>query len=215
MEIYDIVILKEGDRMSVLFTSDLHLGHANIILTCGRNLEGCGENLATVDEMNDFLIRKWNEKVKEDDIVYILGDLSYRSSISVKTYLKQLKGRKHLIVGNHDFQWQKNIANINDYFESVSDMKVIRLGEKLITLCHYPLLEWNGSRRAKNQQTSISWLIHGHIHNSRDNVFEYIRDNLPCALNCGVDINGFEPVTFEELLTNNNKWYGRSKYDSE
>lgn len=201
--------------MSVLFTSDLHLGHANIILTCGRNLEGCGENLATVDEMNDFLIRKWNEKVKEDDIVYILGDLSYRSSISVKTYLKQLKGRKHLIVGNHDFQWQKNIANINDYFESVSDMKVIRLGEKLITLCHYPLLEWNGSRRAKNQQTSISWLIHGHIHNSRDNVFEYIRDNLPCALNCGVDINGFEPVTFEELLANNNKWYGRSKYDSE
>lgn len=215
MEIYDIVILKEGDRMSVLFTSDLHLGHANIILTCGRNLEGCGENLATVDEMNDFLIRKWNEKVKEDDIVYILGDLSYRSSISVKTYLKQLKGRKHLIVGNHDFQWQKNIANINDYFESVSDMKVIRLGEKLITLCHYPLLEWNGSRRAKNQQTSISWLIHGHIHNSKDNVFEYIRDNLPCALNCGVDINGFEPVTFEELLANNNKWYGRSKYDSE
>lgn len=201
--------------MSVLFTSDLHLGHANIILTCGRNLEGCGENLATVEEMNDFLVRKWNEKVKEDDIVYILGDLSYRSSISVKTYLKQLKGRKHLIVGNHDFQWQKNIANINDYFESVSDMKVIRLGEKLITLCHYPLLEWNGSRRAKNQQTSISWLIHGHIHNSRDNVFEYIRDNLPCALNCGVDINGFEPVTFEELLTNNNKWYGRSKYDSE
>lgn len=210
-----IAVLKEGDWMAVLFTSDLHLGHANIILTGGRNLESCGENFAAVEEMNDFLIRKWNEKVKEDDIVYILGDLSYRSSISVKTYLKQLKGRKHLIVGNHDFQWQKNITNINDYFESVSDMKVIRLDEKLITLCHYPLLEWNGSRRAKNQQTSISWLIHGHIHNSRDNVFEYIKDNLPCALNCGVDINGFEPVTFEELLINNNKWYGRSKYDFE
>lgn len=215
MEIYGIAVLKEGDWMAVLFTSDLHLGHANIILTGGRNLESCGENFAAVEEMNDFLIRKWNEKVKEDDIVYILGDLSYRSSISVKTYLKQLKGRKHLIVGNHDFQWQKNITNINDYFESVSDMKVIRLDEKLITLCHYPLLEWNESRRAKNQQTSISWLIHGHIHNSRDNVFEYIKDNLPCALNCGVDINGFEPVTFEELLINNNKWYGRSKYDFE
>ena len=146
MEIYGIAVLKEGDWMAVLFTSDLHLGHANIILTCGRNLEGCGENFATVEEMNDFLIRKWNEKVKEDDIVYILGDLSYRSGISVKTYLKQLKGRKHLIVGNHDFQWQKNITNINDYFESVSDMKVIRLDEKLITLCYYPLLEWNGSR---------------------------------------------------------------------
>ena len=75
MEIYGIAVLKEGDWMAVLFTSDLHLGHANIILTCGRNLESCGENFAAVEEMNDFLIRKWNEKVKEDDIVYILGDL--------------------------------------------------------------------------------------------------------------------------------------------
>ena len=197
--------------MAILFTSDLHLGHANIISTCGRNHESCGKDSDTVEEMNDFLIRKWNEKVKEDDEVYILGDLSYRSNVSVKTYLKQLKGRKHLIVGNHDYKWQKNIANMADYFESASNMEVIKLDEKLITLCHYPLLEWNGSRRAKNQQTSDSWLIHGHIHNARDNVYEYIRDNLPCALNCGVDINGFEPVTFEELLSNNNRWYERDK----
>ena len=88
---------------------------------------------------------------------------------------------------------------------------ILCVNGKLITLCHYPLLEWNGSRRAGNQKTSNSWLIHGHIHNSRDNIFEYIRDNLPCALNCGVDINDFEPVTFEELLKNNNKWYGRNE----
>ena len=71
MEIYGIAVLKEGDWMAVLFTSDLHLGHANIILTGGRNLESCGENFAAVEEMNDFLIRKWNEKVKEDDIVHL------------------------------------------------------------------------------------------------------------------------------------------------
>lgn len=203
--------IKEGDLMAILFTSDLHLGHKNIISTCGRNAENCGQNFDTVEQMNVFLINKWNQKVKDNDEVYILGDLTFRSGVSVKTYLMQLKGRKHLIIGNHDFQWQKNITNMKDYFESVSNMEVIRLDGKIITLCHYPLLEWNGSRRAKNQRTSISWLIHGHIHNTRDNVFEYIRDNLPCALNCGVDINGFEPVTFEELLINNNKWYGRNK----
>lgn len=54
MEIYGIAVLKEGDWMAVLFTSDLHLGHANIILTGGRNLESCGENFAAVEEMNDF-----------------------------------------------------------------------------------------------------------------------------------------------------------------
>lgn len=71
--------------MAVLFTSDLHLGHRNIISTCGRNAESCGENFSTVEEMNDFLIDKWNQKVKDSDEVYILGDLSFRSSVSVKT----------------------------------------------------------------------------------------------------------------------------------
>lgn len=62
------------------------------------------------------MVRKWNEKVKEDDIVYILGDLSYRSSISVKTYLKQLKGRKHLIVE------ERNIAFENELGENTIDL---------------------------------------------------------------------------------------------
>lgn len=199
--------------MAVLFTSDLHLGHANIIDSCNRNEETCGRNFATIEEMNDFLIEKWNEKVNDDDDVYILGDLSYRSGVSVKTYLKQLKGRKHLIEGNHDYKWMKNIGDLSEFFESVSKLEVIKIDKKLITLCHYPLLEWNGSRRAKNQDTSISWLIHGHIHNARDGVFEYIRENLPCAINAGVDINDFEPATFEELLANNNRWYGRENVE--
>lgn len=43
--------------------------------------------------------------------------------------------------------------------------------------------------------------------------YEFIKENLPCVLNAGVDINGFEPVTFEELLKNNNEWYGRNIED--
>lgn len=195
--------------MAVLFTSDLHLGHEKVITMCRRNVENCGVDFASVSEMNTFLIDKWNQKVQENDEIYILGDLSYRSKESVKTYLKQLKGRKHLIVGNHDFKWLKNVSNVYEYFATVSNLEILKLDNKLITLCHYPLLEWNGSRRATDQESSLSWLIHGHIHNNRDHVFEYIRENLPCALNCGVDINGFEPVTFEELLLNNNRWYGR------
>lgn len=200
--------------MAVLFTSDLHLGHNNIITICNRNEKTCGKNFSTIEEMNEFLIEKWNNKVKSDNEVYILGDLSFRLGASVKVYIKRLKGRKHLVVGNHDFQWMKNIGNLSEFFETVSNLEVIKVDKKLITLCHYPLLEWNGSRRAKSQDTSISWLIHGHIHNSRDGVFEYIRDNQPCALNAGVDINGFEPVTFEELLENNNRWYGRDSVES-
>lgn len=190
--------------MAILFTSDLHLGHKNIIDACGRPFEN-------IKEMNEFLIKKWNHKVKYEDEVYILGDLSYRSGVSAASYLAQMKGKKHLIVGNHDYQWQKMIQDMSKYFVSVSDMEVIKIDKKLITLCHYPMLEWNGSRHASKQEDAISWLIHGHIHNSKEGfTYQFIKEHLPCALNAGVDINDFEPVTFEELLENNNRWYKRS-----
>lgn len=42
--------------MAVLFTSDLHLGHKNIIAICGRNAEHCGMNFISVEEMD---VRVW------------------------------------------------------------------------------------------------------------------------------------------------------------
>ena len=79
--------------MSVLFTSDLHLGHNNSIAARNRNEETCGRSFSRVEEMNEFLIEKWNDKVNDGDEVYILGDLSYRSGVSVRSYLEKLKGR--------------------------------------------------------------------------------------------------------------------------
>ncbi len=161
--------------------------------------------------MNEALIAHWNGKVSQDDEVYIIGDFAYRSVCSVAAYLTQLNGYKHLIIGNHDL-WLENDQGLVGFFESVEHMQVIRLDDKTITLCHYPMFEWTGSRRAMDQQTSKSWLIHGHIHNCRDtDSYHYIREQLPCALNAGVEINLYELVTFEELLSNNNAWYGRNR----
>lgn len=189
--------------LAIFFTSDLHLGHENVITSCGRNY-------ATVDEMNDNLIDRWNAKVSENDEVYILGDLSYRSPVHISSYLKRMAGKKHLLIGNHDIKWLKNLTDTGEYFESVEYMSVIKEGKNLITLCHYPMLEWNRSRYAEYQEGSTSWLIHGHIHNSRTcDAYDFIKEKLPCALNAGVDINNYEPVTFEELLENNSRWYGR------
>lgn len=160
--------------MAVLFTSDLHLGHKNVIEFCSRNKATCGVDFENVEEMDDFLIDRWNRKVQKDDMVYIIGDLSSRSGKDVAAYLKRMNGKKH------------------------------------VPLNHYPMLEWNGSHRAQNQEDSLSWLIHGHIHDERESkTFEYIKKYQPCALNAGVDINHYEPVTFEEMVANNNQWYER------
>lgn len=185
------------------YISDLHLGHQNILYG-GRGRFEC------IEAMNEYLIERWNESVDTDDDIWICGDFAYRSQINVEYYLKQLKGHKHLILGNHDFKWIKN-CNLSKYFESVNHMEVIKDGKKTITLCHYPLMEWSGSRYAKySMEEGTSWLVHGHLHDSKtSDAYYFIKESLPCALNCGVDINDFYPVTFEELLKNNDTFYGR------
>lgn len=53
----------------IWFTSDLHLGHRAAISMCERPFE-------TVEEMNETLIWNFNSCVKENDTVYILGDIA-------------------------------------------------------------------------------------------------------------------------------------------
>lgn len=187
--------------MEVFFTSDLHLGHEHILST--RQAFQC------IEEHDAALIEKWNKKVKKNDHVYILGDLSYRSPHPISYYLSQMNGKKHLIVGNHDGYWMRRVEDMSIYFESVDYLKTMKFEKKQITLCHYPMIEWPGSRYV---ESGTSFLIHGHIHATKDPVvYGYIKKYQPHALNAGIDINGFEPVTFEELKHNNTLWYERTQ----
>ena len=77
-------------------------------------------------------------------------------------------------------------------------MAEISDGSHRITLCHYPLMTWNGVAKG-------SYMIHGHIHNKTDAEYFPLIRNMPNLLNAGVDINDYRPVTFKELLVNNQK----------
>ena len=171
------------------FTSDLHLGHANIIRFCNRPF-------ADVDEMDETIIANWESRVREDDNVYILGDLMYRAKAAPDDVLSRLPGRKHLVVGNHDHTWLSRV-DISKHFVEVEDIIVLKTGGITMTLCHYPMLSWPHSFYG-------SYMVFGHIHNSVqvDDGWEYIRER-ERMLNAGVDINGFYPVTFEEMVANN------------
>ena len=52
--------------------------------------------------MDNILIELWNRRVTKNDQVYILVDFAFRNEKSYSWYRGQLKGQKHLIVGNHD-----------------------------------------------------------------------------------------------------------------
>ena len=62
------------------------------------------------------------------------------------------------------------------------------------------MMSWRNSRR------SFSWHIHGHIHNSTGDMSWPLISNMDRMLHAGVDVNGFEPVSFEEMLENNIAW---------
>lgn len=168
------------------FTSDQHFGHFNIIRFSHRPF-------ATVEEMDAVMLANWNSKVKGDDTVYVLGDLFFRAA-AVEPILKALNGRKHLIVGNHDGGWMGRV-NLSDYFVSVQTLKEIDLDGKHLVLCHYPMLSYPQSR--------CGYMVYGHIHNNVGDDYWPLVARRPRMLNAGVDVNNFEPVTFEELLTNN------------
>lgn len=176
----------------VYFTSDLHFGHENIIKLCNRPFD-------SVEEMDAILIEKWNKKVKGQDTVYIIGDFIWKG-VDPNIYLSKLKGKKVLIVGNHDSNWLCK-QGAKEYFQQITNMLEESICCHQMTLCHYPMLEWKGSRKIGSSKQS--YLMHGHIHN-QTNIEDYgVIFKNPCALNVGVDINNFEPVTFEEVVENN------------
>jgi len=112
-----------------------------------------------------------------------------------------MKGTKHLIRGNHDHDWLKKL-DVSKYFESVDNLKEIKLDGNSITLCHYPMMSWNKSRYG-------AYLIYGLIHNDTSAWFWPLIKQNEFMLNAGVDINWFSPVTFEELKRNNDSFKAR------
>jgi len=105
----------------IYFTSDLHLGHANVIRFQDRPF-------ADVDEMNEALIANYNEVVGPDDTVYILGDVSNRCpGKQANEMIARLNGHKILIMGNHDMvhgwagiKYDESLFEHVGYFEQIN-----------------------------------------------------------------------------------------------
>lgn len=172
------------------YISDTHFGHANIIRFTGRPFD-------SVEEMDKALIANWNARVGPDDHVWHLGDFGYRNSMSAANYLAQLNGHKHLIIGNHDHKSLMRQVDLDTWFETVAyATSRTDAGNRRIWMSHYPLLS----------PPKRIWCLYGHVHNDRDAAHWPLLRNMDMALNCCVEVNNYMPVTFEELLVNNERW---------
>ena len=144
--------------------------------------------------MDETLIENWNRKITGKDTVYILGDLIYRNQKPPEEYLRRLRGKKHLILGNHDRGWIRS-CQTEPFFESVNNLLYVADGKRQYTLCHYRMMSWPHIMRC--------YMVFGHIHGNTDADYWPLIQANERMLNAGVDVNHFEPVTFEEMEANN------------
>ena len=175
------------------YISDLHLGDYGIAKYQSP--------FSSEEEMTKTIIQNFNERVNREDDVWMVGDIISHANQSLAYYLRQLNGRKHLITGNHDHDLVRD-AKARSYFVSIDEIKYIVDGTNKIILCHYPMAEWNGYQRGVCH-------IYGHIHDHMNRSGRFMKSLLDegiMALNAAVMINGYRPVTFDELVENNKNW---------
>lgn len=178
------------------FISDLHIGHKNVLSFDQRDFK-------TIEEHDAALMENWQNRVTNNDTVYLLGDISWCGANQTKEIMRQLPGKKVWILGNHDHKLQKN-EELRKEFEEITDYKEIKLptGKHLI-LCHYPIPCFKNHLRG-------SYHFYGHVHNSKEwEIMEKTREMIvgefgqPCNMfNVGymMEYMNYTPRTFKEIV---------------
>lgn len=151
--------------------ADLHLNHKNVI--------HMGRDFPTLEDHNNFVIEQYNKVVHDDDLVYILGDLVFSPAAPAIELVKRLKGRKILILGNHD-------RLTNAQYREMGIIEVINhpvYYSSSIILSHEPVIEAFNNPYVYN--------IHGHLHHSYIDAENYI--------NVNIEMNDYKPVDLRIL----------------
>lgn len=179
--------------MNNWFTADPHFGHTRIIELCKRPF-------IDIDDMDRAIIDNYNKQVKTHDKLYIIGDFAWGDIEHIRRYRNLIKCDNIILIwGNHDKTLRKNKRVALELFKETHDILDIKISDQMITLCHYPMLEWNKFFYG-------SWHLFGHVHGNLS--------PLPGALACdvGVDCHNYHPISFDELqvIMQNRKLFNAS-----
>ena len=171
---------------SVFLVSDTHFGHTGV---CNFTRNDGVTKLRpwnNADEMDEFMVKAWNDRVKPTDKVYHLGDVVInRRALGI---MRRLNGDKVLIHGNHD------IFRDNEYREHFRELRAYHVMNGMI-LSHIPIHEESLGRFGVN--------IHGHTHANRVMTRKHAKatPEVDTRYHCVcVEQTDFAPILFEDVL---------------
>ncbi|MDP1694948.1 MAG: metallophosphoesterase [Candidatus Woesearchaeota archaeon] len=151
--------------MKIFIVSDTHFCHNNIIEYSGRPFK-------TVEEMNEEMIKRWNNKVEKDDFVIHLGDFALGNKEEVVKIRDRLNGNIILLKGNHD---NKSVRE-SGFLIVKGTLEIDNL-----IFSHNPL---------QKKDIPVGFInVHGHIH-EKESVNGF---------NVSVEKTNYEPILLEDL----------------
>lgn len=206
----------------VFFTSDTHYWHRNIAGPKVSRWSSGYRDFNDEQEMSKELVNQINKHVKEDDVLFHLGDWSFGGIDNIWNFRKQINCKNiHLILGNHDhhiehnkilpniYYYNKNIlegsvaekmfddlVRAQQLFSSVQHVKSITIDKNKFFLSHFAHRVWDKSHHGVIH-------LYGHSHASID-------DNWGKSMDVGVDnayklLGAYRPFYLEEILDIMNK----------
>ncbi len=172
---------------SVFLVSDTHFGHAGVCRFMRNDGVTKLRPWDSAEEMDEEMVRRWNERVRPTDKVYHLGDVVInRKALGI---MRRLNGDKVLIRGNHD------IFKDTDYREHFRDLRAYHVMNGMI-LSHIPIHPESLGRFGVN--------IHGHLHANRvmhvgfnGKQTDVVDTRYHCVC---VEQTDFAPILFEDVI---------------
>ena len=194
-----------------LYISDLHFYDQKVMSMDKRNFPD-------PRAMNQYMIDKWNNKVRGGDIVIVLGDfIGTNEPAKINSILHKLKGKICLIEGNHDYIWMNKPGVDMSRFEWIKPYAEIEDHKNSVILSHYPIMCYNHQYQLKSDGSPQTYMLYGHVHNTHDEQLitkfqQQTRETMvkcksgkdrpiPCNLiNCFCMFSDYTPLSLKEWI---------------
>lgn len=173
----------------IWFSSDLHLNHQKDFVWKERGF-------SSVQEMNATIIDNFNECVRTQDTLYLLGDNWLNCSVGEGiALLNQIKCKDiRFIRGNHDSPNRWGV--LWEVGKTLGWAEMIKDAKKYYLLSHYPTQTTNYD----DEWATAVRNLHGHSHQKSPLSGDF-------QVNVGVDAWNNRPVSFGEVKELLNKNY--------
>ena len=177
--------------MTAFFTSDTHFGHRNILQYCNRPF-------SSVEEMDEHMIRVWNETVGVEDTIFHLGDFSFYNTTESKRIIDRLNGHKILVAGNHDKREIKELFDeVYNQFDFIKDA-VDHFAPSLTRN-----LRFQHTPKISSPDCNFRHILVGHVHTNWASLTSVIPSDRGLVynyyINVGIDV-WKRPISIERIM---------------